>query len=98
MNKCAHFFRRIAGMPSGPGAESSLISDIASSILSGVNTISESSLLRVGTVNVSRRVFCVGTMRVAVNRGELLLKDVSKFFPISNLVPGCCSEDLKYCA
>ena len=46
-----HLLKRIDGVPSGPGAESSLISDIASSIQSGVNTSSVSLLIMGGTVN-----------------------------------------------
>ena len=48
----AHLLRRMAGMPSGPGAESSFISDIASTILSGVSTGSVSLLMRGGTLKV----------------------------------------------
>ena len=39
-------------MPSGPGAESSFISDIASTILSGVSTGSVSLLMSGGTLKV----------------------------------------------
>ena len=48
----AHLLRSMAGMPSGPGAESSFISDIASTILSGVSTGSVSLLMRGGTLKV----------------------------------------------
>ena len=52
----AHLLRRIAGMPSGPGAESSFISDIASVISSSVSTSSVSQLTRGGTLYMYKYV------------------------------------------
>ena len=47
----AHLFRSIAGIPSGPAAESSFISEIASKMWSCVSFSSVSLLLRGGSVN-----------------------------------------------
>ena len=47
----AHLLRRIAGIPSGPGAESSLISEIASLISSVDRTSSLSSVVIGGSAN-----------------------------------------------